>query len=76
MLFGDEEAENIDQRLSQMNPFERFFFLEKLYGLNDYYSVSGTPAPETDEDIIFELQPRALLCLDISFPDLDLSSGE
>ena len=74
--FPDEEVGGLEERLAGLNPRERFRLLEREFRLNDYFSGSSGQTQADSDEVLFELLPHGLLCLEADFPDLELSSGE
>ena len=74
--FPDDDRASLDERLAGMNPLARFYALEREFKLNDYYAGFSGPVPADAAEVLFELRPHGLLCIDADFPDLELKSGE
>lgn len=76
MRFPDDASASFEERLAGLNPLARFYALEREFKLNNYYAGVSGPVPEGAAEVLFELRPHGLLCIDADFPDLDLRSGE
>lgn len=73
--FPDDARSSLEERLAGMNALERFYALEREFRLNSYCDgISSSGAPDSS-DILFELLPHGLLCIDADFPDLNLDAG-